>query len=355
MTSPAKERAQDAPAQNHLTIPAAWYHAPEFYEAEREKLFFREWQLFCHEALVEKPGQYVAYTLAGRPLLVLRGKDGQLKAFHNVCRHRASMVLKEGVGTTQVLRCMYHGWVYDTDGKLAKAPGFGGDEKDLCERTHLFNIHIRSVSGLVFICMAENPPPFEKALGGLVEALQGSGIENFKFFSTASHPMKCNWKTYIENYMEGYHIPVIHPELNKDVDFNTYKVIVGDRIARHETGIRPERADVAQNSGLWVWLWPNVAINIYKNGMNLEIVMPTGPETTELRYCYLFRDVSDAAKEENQRAIDLSFTVTQEDVDIVEIVQKNLSAGVYHVGELSPRHENGVVYFHDLVRAVHAK
>jgi len=178
-------------------------------------------------------------------------------------------------------------------------------------------------------------------------------LENFKFFSTSVHPMKCNWKTYIENYMEGYHIPVIHPELNKDVDFNTYKVVVGDRIARHETGIRPERKTEAQNSGLWVWLWPNVAINIYKNGMNLEIVMPTGPDTSELRYCYLFNDVTEAAKEENQRAIDLSLLVTQQDIDICEIVQKNLSAGVYQMGELSPRHENGVVYFHDLVRSVH--
>lgn len=353
MNSLARPRDCAATGENARTIPARWYYDAGMYETERQKLFFSEWQLFCHEALLEKPGQYVAYTVAGRPILVLRGKDNELKAFHNVCRHRASQVLKEGHGTTQVLRCMYHGWVYDTDGNLSKAPGFGGDEKSLCDRTALFPVHVRNIAGLVFICMAETPPDFNAAIGGLPAALKNSGIEKFKFFSMAVHPMKCNWKTYIENYMEGYHIPVIHPELNKDVDFNTYKVIAGERIARHETGLRPERADSAQNSGLWVWLWPNVAINIYKNGMNLEIVMPTGPETTELRYCYLFNNVDESARADNQRAIDLSMLVTQEDIDICEIVQKNLSAGVYETGELSPRHENGVVYFHDLVRGIH--
>lgn len=338
---------------NARTIPAPWYHDPAIYRAECEKLFHAEWLLFCHEALLPAPGHYVAFTLAGRPLLVLRGKDGQIRGFHNVCRHRASLVLKEGHGKTEVLRCMYHGWVYDSEGHLCKAPGFGGDEKSLCDRTSLFPVHVKVENGLVFICMADKPPSFEKSMGGLLQALKGAGLADYKFYDTAAHPMKCNWKTYIENYMEGYHIPILHPELNRDVDMATYKVVPGERIARHETGLKPGREAEAQNTGLWIWLWPNVALNIYKNGMNLEIVNPTGPETAELRYCYLFKDVSKEREAENRAAIDLSFTVTQQDIDICEIVQRNLSAGVYDTGELSPRHENGVVYFHDLVRDIH--
>ncbi|MEZ0225022.1 MAG: aromatic ring-hydroxylating dioxygenase subunit alpha [Alphaproteobacteria bacterium] len=344
-----------ASAANHLTIPATWYHEAGVYKTECEKLFYSEWLLFCHEALLPSPGHYVAYTVAGRPILVLRGKDGQLKGFHNVCRHRASLVLKEGHGKTEVLRCMYHGWVYDTDGHLCKTPGFGGDEKSLCDRTSLFPVHVKNVNGLVFICMAAKPPSFEKSIGDLPAALKGSGIESFKFFDMATHPMQCNWKTYIENYMEGYHIPILHPELNRDVDMATYKVVPQERIARHETGLKPGREKEAANTGLWIWLWPNVAINIYKNGMNLEIVNPTGPQTAELRYCYMFSDVSPEAEAENRKSIDLSLIVTRQDIDICEIVQRNLAAGVYEAGELSPRHENGVVYFHDLVRAVQAK
>lgn len=340
--------------ENARTIPAEWYHDTGIYRRECENLFHHDWMLFCHEALLSTPGEYVAYTLAGRPVMVLRGKDGELKGFHNLCRHRASMVLKEGQGKTGVLRCMYHGWVYDSDGKLCKAPGFGGDEAALCERTSLFPVHVCSFAGLVFISMAENPPDFEGNIGALPQALEQEDLSAFKFHSMASHRLKCNWKTYIENYMEGYHIPVLHPELNRDIDFESYKVVTENRIARHETALRADRAEDAANTGLWVWLWPHVALNIYKDGMNLEIVNPVGPEETELRYCYLFRDVSPEKEEENRKVIDLSFTVTQQDIEICEIVQKNLSAGVYDTGELSPRHENGVVHFHDMVRAVHA-
>ena len=357
MTSP---KANPAPAaangvKNTETIPALWYHDAEMYEAEREKIFFGEWLIFCHEALLPEPGSYVAYTVAGRPVMVIRGKDGELRAFHNVCRHRASMVLREGHGKADVLRCIYHGWVYDSEGCLKKAPNFGGDEKALCDRTSLFPIHLRMLGPLVFICMAENAPDFTASLGDLPAALSGTDLSAYKFYDMATHPLACNWKTYIENYMEGYHIPAIHPGLNRDIDFATYRVVPGNRIARHETGLRADRAEEAVNNGLWVWVWPNCALNIYKNGMNLELVIPTGPETTELRYCYLFTDVSESMEAENRRTIDVSIEVTREDIELCEIVQKNLRGGIYDTGELSPRHENGVVAFHDMVRSAHQK
>lgn len=351
VTSFAKDEQQGA---NIKTLPARWYHDPATYEIERKNIFFSEWLLYAHEALFETPGSYMACTIAGWPVFVIRGKDGTLKGFHNVCRHRASMVLREGRGRTDILRCMYHGWVYDTEGCLRKTPGFGGDEQDLCGRTSLAPLHVKTWNGLVFICLnGENAAPsFEKALGDLPEAAKSVDFSAYKFFDTASHTINCNWKTYVENYMEGYHIPAVHPELNKEIDFPTYKVVPGDRIARHIVGTRTPDAI---NDGLWVWLWPHVALNIYRNGMNLELVMPTGPETTELRYCYLFRDLSPESEEANRKTIAMSFSVTQEDIDICEIVQKNLRAGIYDRGELSPRHENGVAYFQSLVaKAVEA-
>ncbi len=347
---PLSSAQQSASASgNTLTLPAHYYHDAAIYGRECNNLFFKDWLLFCHEALLPSPGHYVAFTVAGRPLLVLRAKDGSVKGFHNVCRHLASQVLKEGCGKTEVLRCMYHGWVYDTHGKLCKTPGFGGDEKTLCGNTSLFPIHVRVWNGLVFVSMAETPPAFEETLRDQPFAMQGADISGFKFFDMASHKLACNWKTYIENYMEGYHIPIVHPALNREVDFATYKVVTGNRIARHETGIRADKKEEALNGGLWVWLWPNAALNIYKNGMNLELVIPTGPETMELRYCYLFNDVSPENEPENRKTIDMSFTVTQEDIDICEIVQKNLKAGIYTQGELSPRHENGVAYFQEMI------
>lgn len=333
--------------KNVTTLQAQLYWDADAYAAECRNIFFKEWLIFCHESQVAAPGEYVAYTVAGRPILVIRGSDGQLKAFHNVCRHRASMVLKEGCGKAAALRCMYHGWVYDTNGKLKKAPGFGGDEQSLCDRTSLFPVSVKSWHGMVFISMADKPVDFDTSIGDLPAVLKGVDIASFKYFDSATHPLKCNWKTYIENYMEGYHIPAVHPELNKEVDMTTYQVVPGRRLAKHVTSMRAENP---VNDGLWVWVWPNAALNIYKNGMNLELAIPTGPETVELRYCYLFKDVSEAAADANRRTIDMSFLVTGEDIEICEIVQKNLKAGIYKTGELSPRHEGGLAYFQDLVR-----
>lgn len=332
------------------TLPARLYHDPLVYEQERQSIFAGQWLLFGHESLVSAPGQYLAMTVAGWPIFVIRDKEGHLKGFHNVCRHRAAMIVRDGQGTAAALRCMYHGWVYDTDGQLRKAPDFGGDEsdeKDLYDRTSLFPVHVRVWNSLVFICMAEgDPPPFEESLGDLTDVLADIDLADYKFYDTASHTLQCNWKTYVENYLEGYHIPTVHPELNKEVDFSTYRVSAANRIARHDVATQK---DDAVNDGLWVWLWPHAALNIYKNGMNLELMMPAGPETMELRYCYLFKDISPAAEEDNRRTIDMSFSVTQEDIEICEIVQKNLRAGMYDRGELSPKHEGGVAYFQQLI------
>jgi choline monooxygenase len=342
------EKAQDNTASNNIpTLPARLYHDAEFYEAERQAIFFNQWLVYAHESLFDEPGKHLTRTMAGWPVFVIRGKDGALKAFHNVCRHRAANILREGHGKADILRCMYHGWVYDTDGQLRRAPNFGGDEKALCDHTALFPVHVRTWNGLVFICMGENPPSFDEALGDLPVITSDINLPGFKFHSMASHDLKCNWKTYVENYLEGYHIPTIHPELNKELDMATYEVRTGQRIAQH---LSQSRVPDGVIGGLWAWLWPNAMLNIYKTGMNLELVIPTGPETMTLSYAYYFRDISPEAETENRRTIETSFAITQEDIEICELVQKNLRAGIYDRGELSPKHEGALAYFQDLVR-----
>lgn len=330
------------------TLPASWYHGEDIYEKERQNIFASEWLLFAHEAMLPKSGSYIAQTIAGYPVLVIRAQDGSLKAFHNVCRHRASMIVEEGVGQTQSLRCMYHGWVYDTDGQLQKAPDFGGDEASLCARMKLFSIHLEIWNNLVFVCLSDRPPDFQSALGDLPAVIRDINLGVFEYHSVVKHSLVCNWKVYAENYAEGYHIPYVHPGLNKEVDMATYKVVTGEKIAQHLSEPRAERQEDAINDGLWVWFWPHAALNVYKEGMNLELMVPTGPETVELQYYYLFRDLSNG--EDIPKTVAMSREVTAEDVKICEIVQKNLRSGIYDRGELSPRHESGVAYFQTLIK-----
>jgi choline monooxygenase len=156
----------------------------------------------------------------------------------------------------------------------------------------------------------------------------------------AEHRIACNWKTYADNYLEGYHIPLVHPGLNKEIDAKRYQVDVSKahRWVRHTA---PTRAG-AVNAGRWLWRWPNLAINVYPGGMNVERYDPVGVDQTRLRYSYAFVDPGDP---ENEDVVRVSAQVTAEDVAICEAVQRNLDSGAYDTGWLSPRHEGGVEAF----------
>lgn len=330
------------------TLNASLYSDPEIYKLEKERIFKEHWLLFGHESMLAAPGEYISLTIAGWPLFVIRTNENEIKGYHNVCRHRAAPLLNDGIGKTPSLRCPYHGWIYDTNGQLRKAPEFGGDEEALCDRTSLFPVHTKTWNGLIFICLSEEPPDFLASLGDLTTTADDVNFLNFKYHTSAQHNINCNWKTYVENYLEGYHITYIHPSLNEEVNTKTYQVIPMDKVAVHKSEPNEEKKQDALNEGLWVWHWPYGAINIYKHGMNLELMIPTGPDTMILQYYYLF---DNSADEENMKqTISMSKEVTNEDIDICERVQSNLSAGIYQDGELSGKHESGLVYFHDMIR-----
>jgi len=203
----------------------------------------------------------------------------------------------------------------------------------------LFEVHVAQWHGFVFVFLGDNPPPIGEQLAGLTTATAGLSFERFSQTRTSSHTLNCNWKTYVENYLEGYHIPYLHPSLSREIEVSDYRVEVCGRSVVHHVPTKNH----ALNGGFWAWLWPNVSFNVYANGMSLERINPTGPQTMEIEYTYLFEE--GVTEREQMEAINMSDTVTQEDVAICEAVQRNLAAGIYHRGQLSPRHENGIAAF----------
>jgi choline monooxygenase len=145
---------------------------------------------------------------------------------------------------------------------------------------------------------------------------------------------------YTDNYGEGYHIPLVHPALNRELVAKEYRVEVGDHFCRHSAPAR----DGAVNAGAWLWRYPNLALNIYPGGMNVERFVPVDPTHTRIVYDYFFADLDD--REQNAAVERMGCAVLDEDRAICENVQRNLAAGVYTAGLLSPRHENGVAAFH---------
>jgi choline monooxygenase len=334
------------------TLPARWYgDDPARHARERTAVFGREWLFAGFARSLRDPGDYVAMAIAGWNILVVVDDDGELRAHHNVCRHRAGPLVPDGRGHVPSLVCRYHGWSYALDGGLRSARDFGDSDPPLdCDALSLVPIKVDTWRGLVFVNIsagtraadtrAADTPALIDALGTFVDACEGFPIETFVPGRESDHELACNWKTYADNYLEGYHIPLVHPALNKEIDAKRYRVDV-DEQNRWILHSAPAR-DGALNLGRWLWRWPNMAINLYSDGMNIERFEPLGPSRTRVRYSFAFADPASPASEETMR---LSALTLQEDKAICEAVQRNLDSGVYETGILSPRHEQGVAAF----------
>jgi choline monooxygenase len=332
-------------ADGAMTLPASMYRDPAVYERERTAIFGREWLVFARAEQLAAPGACVAGVIAGYPIVVLADRDGALRGFHNVCRHRAGPLVDDGEGRVSGFVCKYHGWSYATTGQLLNARDFGATEPDFDpSEFSLFPVRVERWRNLVFVNLEVDVTDLATDMTAFFAEADGFPIESFQFGGELAHDLDCNWKTYVDNYLEGYHIPFVHPELNREIDARKYTVTLGDRYCRHSAPTR----DGAVNAGRWLFRWPNLALNLYPNAMVVERIQPIGPHSTRILYNYFFTDPDDP---DNDDVVRISKTVVEQDREIVEAVQRNLDAGVYGRGRLSPRHEAGVAQFQQLVRA----
>jgi choline monooxygenase len=329
-----------------LSLPARRYNDPEGFERERHAVFGRSWLFAGFAAELREPGDYLAVELAGWPVVLVVDDDGRVRGHHNVCRHRAGPLVPFGSsGRVPSLVCRYHGWAYGLDGELRSARDFG----EACDGVALVPVHVEVWRGLVFVDLAlDGTPhvPLLDELGDFADACASFPLESFTPVRHADHELACDWKTYGDNYLEGYHIPLVHPGLNKEIDAKQYRVDVHaeHRWVEHSAPAR----DGAVNLGRWLWRWPNLALNLYPGGLNVERWEPLAAGRCRLRYSYAFADSVSA--EERDEVVRVSTEVTAEDAAICEAVQRNLEAGVYDRGWLSPKHEQAVAAFQAWIR-----
>jgi len=322
-----------------VTLPAGLYRDPALFEAERKAIFARSWLLIAHESQMRVPGATVAMTVAGFRLMAVRQEDGTIKAFHNVCRHRAGPLAPEGLSRCDGrIVCAYHGWRYALDGRLAAARDFGPAE-DFDPRGYgLFPLASEIWRGFVFVNADVNAAPLLDAIAPLERRARALDIERFAVPRMTSHDIACNWKTYTENFLEGYHIGAVHPTLSASLA-TPYTAEV-DPPAQFYSAEPHKGAAVA---GLWGWVWPSLGVNVYADGILMERISPVDLKRTRLDYLWLFAE--DAGDNAVAAQIEASAVTTREDIWICEEVQKNLDAGIYETGRLSPRHERGVAWF----------
>lgn len=326
------------------TLQSALYRDPEVFALERERLFAATWQLVGHESELPATGSYVAATVAGFPVIVVRKEDGALAAFHNVCRHRAGPLAPDGRGECGAsLACKYHGWRYGLDGRLLSARDFGPAQGFDARQFGLNGIACAVWRGFVFINMDTNASPLDEMVEPLERRVRNLDLARPGRILRSSHEIACNWKTYVENYLEGYHVPVVHPALNAALGAG-YDIEIEGALQFHRAETKPG----ASVTGFWAWMWPNLGINVYANGVLMERMGPAGHARTRLDYLFLFH--ADVTEEQMRREVAASETTTREDIAICEAVQRNLDAGVYRTGVLSPKHEKSVAWFQAEIR-----
>jgi len=358
-----------APAE---TLPGWTYGNAEFHELEKLNLVLANWQVVGHASELRKPGDYVTLDIMGERAFVLRGEDGALRAFHNVCRHRAAAVVRGDTGNCgHAVRCFYHGWTYGLDGRLKAVPGeasFPGLDKS---RFGLKPIEFEVWQGFVFVRFAGSGPsvserfkPYERELAAYRTA-EMEPLDGRWDFEIA-----VDWKNVMDNYLEGYHVPVGHPGLFR-LFGNSYEVEVQEgnvnravgRLRdkesanwseRHYQRLRPPPAHLdAELAGSWRYytLLPNIAFDVYPEFMDFFHIVPLAPGRARLRGRLYGLPGSDralrAARWLTRR---VNGQVQREDEGLIESVQAGLATSAYGFGHLSEK-EACLRQLHDMVRA----
>ena len=345
------------------TLPAAWYTEPGVALLERERLFSRSWMYAGPAEWVSEPGSYFAAQIGHLPVAVVRGSDGILRGLVNVCRHRGHLVV-EGTGCRETLQCPYHAWTYDLDGSLRRAPRAEREPGFDPTGLSLARVSVDTWGPFVFANPDPEPAPLEEALGRLPEIVAESGldVDTIRFHSHHEWPIEANWKIVMENFLECYHCPTAHPGFSKVIDTNpdayllqvhpTFSSQIGPvrASALSANGKAPysPRGDVSQSQ--YHFLFPSTTVNIAPGipNVSLERYLPDGlRRTIEVTDYYFGIDASD---EDIGELMAWDNQVAEEDVSLVESVQRGLESGAVPQGRLMGASE---VLIADFQRRVH--
>ncbi len=346
------------PLPEASTIPSAWYLDSRIEQLERDHVFARNWIAVGRTDQVAEPGQFFTVELAREPLVVVRGDDGQLRAFYNVCRHHAAAVATASCGTAQHLRCPYHGWTYSLDGSLKGAPEFTGVCNFDRSANGLVPVRVAVWEQFIFVSLCAETPPLDHFLGDLPERVAPLALTDIHFFERRSYTLACNWKVYVDNYLDGgYHVPHLHKGLNSVLDYKEYTIETSTHYCLQSSPMvsAQEHADFAAtrtgDRAWYYWVYPNFMINVYEGVMDTNLVLPLAPDKCLVQFDFFFAEVGEARSRYNRESIAVSDRVQAEDVDICESVQRGLRSRAYGAGRLSVRREAGEHLFHRLLAA----
>ncbi len=348
-----------------LTPRAEFYTSPDLFRREVERIFHRSWNYACHAEALRQPGDYVTARIMEQSVILVRGKDGILRGFYNVCSHRAHELLK-GCGRTKVITCPYHAWSFHIDGRLRSARGAEGLVDFDREAFYLTPVQVEEYAGFVFYNLDPEAPSLASQAGGLAAEIRRycPTVEKLTFAHRLSYHLKANWKNVCDNFLECYHCTPAHPAFADLVDvknyrsrcYGIYSSHIGPVGRAENKAYRYDASTAATAEFAAWWLWPNLTFNIFPGAPNIAVlhIIPTGPETVEEHLDFFFE--SKELTEEQRAAIRYTDELLQpEDIGLVESVQRGLHSRGYAQGryivdaDRTEVSEHALHHFHALV------
>lgn len=358
-----------AKAGRSFSLRAEAYTDPRWFEHEQEALFAKTWIWICHIEKLRENGSYIAVEIAGQPIVAARGKDGVLRAFYNVCKHRAHRLLT-GEGKTTRMTCPYHAWTYDLAGQLIRAPKTENladfNTNDIC----LDQVQIEEFCGFVFVNLDPTAQSLSRQSGDLASEVThwAPDIKDLTFGHRLSYDIKSNWKNVVDNFLECYHCGVAHKDFVSLVDMDTYKVTTHGIYSSHmaEAGTSENSAYSVKNAtvkthAVW-WLWPTTCLMRYpgRSSMIVLNIIPVGPDRTLETYDF-YLETPEPNADEIEAIKYLDEVLQVEDIGLVESVQKGMNSPAFSQGRIvndpagSGLSEHALHHFHGLVLDAYQK
>jgi len=355
--------------QRSSSLHADCYTHEKYWKVEQQTIFYKTWQWICHEEKLRTPGTYYVKDLMGKSILVIRDLEGKLRAFYNVCKHRAHELLKNE-GKTRLITCPYHSWSYNLDGSLRNAPHSQHLVDFKKEEICLEKVQVEEFCGFIYVNLDPEAVSLAEQSGDLANEIQtfAPDVKTLTFAHRLTFEIQSNWKNVIDNFLECYHCPTAHKDFCSLVQYNTYQVkthgIYSSQMAKggnaKNTAYNFEGATV-NDQAVW-WLWPSTCLFRYPGRANFQVmnVIPVGVNRTLETYDFYFENPTPS--EQEMEAINYIQKVLQrEDIDIVESVQRGMETPAFEHGRIvydpkgSGHSEHGVHHFQGLVIDAYAK
>ena len=365
---PAMDRPITGEPRTSFTLPSAYYTSPAVYEREKEAIFYRTWQYVAHRSAFAEPGDYVTLPICDQNIFVMKGGDGVLRAFYNVCRHRAHELLSEPRGNVaSAIVCPYHAWTFERDGRLraarfsSKRPGF--DRADFGLR----QIRLELFCDCVFVNLDDDAESLA-SLAGEMEADLHRRVPWLGDLKMHTHPIDilgdarqhAGWKVVVDNYVECYHCRHAHPDFASLISMGDYQVDVGPIWSRQlGPKTRPANSayefdpDVGFPGAMFWYLWPNTTFNILPGSNELAVyrIRPIDHEWSSFEGDVLTAD----GRTNDARTTYTANVLAPEDIALCESVQRGLKSKGYDQGPImagdvpSGENEYAIHHFHRLV------